>query len=801
MLGLLMLFQVHGFAVEPKLAVNWQQFLSRHDLVWNSVPSTWDDAAFLGNGLMGAAIYNGEKDCMVWDVGRSDVADNRPNEINPLFAKARMPIGRLILQPVGHIIGGATRLDLWNAEARGTVRTDRGEIRWRSFVHAAKMVLVVELETSEGERACKWQWRPDLAINSRKVYRKFSIGEEDLNPAPWIEESGDARISIQRLQSGVEYSTAWLERQNGPDQRTIFLSVGYSTEGTAARTEALQQITEASKTGLISLVQSHRDWWHAYYPSSFLSIPDTKLESFYWIQIYKLACVTRADRSIIDNMGPWFLPPTPHPGVWWNMDVEVDYLPVYTANRLELGESLTRTLDRNLSNLILNVPPQYRHDSAGIGVSSGFDARVDVDPDPTTTYSASKAEVSTASAPRKFRVLGNLVWLCHNYWLQYRYSMDQQMLRDRLFPLLKRAVNFYLHQLETAPDGKLHMPEAWSSEYPALTTDNNLDLALLRWGCQTLLEAAETLRVDDPLIPRWREVLANLTPYPIDETGLMIGRGVPLEVSHRHWSHLVAIYPLRIMNSEQPDMRELIERSFDHWTGLRERWGGYSEATASAMASSLGRGDEAQKFLENLVKHYALPNTMHREASPLLHASLMATTAIHEMLLQSWNGIIRVFPAVPSAWQEASFHHLRTEGAFLVSAMRQNGQTQFVTVTSLAGEPCRLKLDMFSGFQVQAEREILKRMLPEGVVEVDLRKGETITFYATGNSRPTCEVVPVAGSRADENYFGGAAMADRVIVPYWGESQARIRSRPGEAESSIIRDSRMQWEPGPQRPK
>jgi hypothetical protein len=37
---------------------------------------------------------------------------------------------------------------LWDAESRGTLTTDQGRITWRSFVHAADMAIVVELQTS-----------------------------------------------------------------------------------------------------------------------------------------------------------------------------------------------------------------------------------------------------------------------------------------------------------------------------------------------------------------------------------------------------------------------------------------------------------------------------------------------------------------------------------------------------------------------------------------------------------------------------------------------------------------------------
>lgn len=70
--------------------------------------------------------------------------------------------------------------------------------------------------------------------------------------------------------------------------------------------------------------------------------------------------------------------------------------------------------------------------------------------------------------------------------------------------------------------------------------------------------------------------------------------------------------------------------------------------------------------------------------------SLGIVGAIQEMLLQSWDGGIRLFPGLPVS-QDASFHSLRTEGAFLVSANRRAGAVEFVEILSEAGLPCRLE--------------------------------------------------------------------------------------------------------------
>ena len=43
------------------------------------------------------------------------------------------------------------------------------------------------------------------------------------------------------------------------------------------------------------LLASHRAWWHAYWPSHHISLPDTVLEQYYILQFYKLASATRCD--------------------------------------------------------------------------------------------------------------------------------------------------------------------------------------------------------------------------------------------------------------------------------------------------------------------------------------------------------------------------------------------------------------------------------------------------------------------------------------------------------------------------
>jgi alpha-L-fucosidase 2 len=729
--------QARAQATRTQANIDWPVFLGRHDLVWKRVPTKWEEGAFFGNGLIGAVMY-APQGALSWELGRSDLTDHRA-EPHPMRARARLPLGRMVLETPGPVTGIDARLDLWNAELGGSVTTASGSIRVRSFVHAVEPVLVVELSPGPGLSAqamanVRFFYQPDIPINDRLLVRKQeTIVAGDINPAPFVLERGGLRLSVQRRAGGGEHVVAWQERAVG-GKRLLVVSVATSVADSSARAEAAAAVERAMAAGVDRLRRTHRAFWNGYYPQSFLSIPDTRLESFYWIQMYKLASATRADRPAIDTLGPWYHR-TPWPGFWWNLNIQLSYWPVYTANRLDLGQSLLAIVDRNRDHLRDNVPVAMRADSMAVGRVSGPDA---VSP------------VLIESAEQGPRERSNLIWTMHNYWLHYRHTMDQAMLRERLFPVLKASVTYVLRQLTADKDGRLHTPLAVSPEYPKLAPDTNYDHALLRWGLQTLLAIDQRLGLRDPESARWKDTLARLAPYPVGDTGYLIGRDQPLAVSHRHFSHLLMVYPLHLVTGERPEERALIEKSLAHWIGFEGALEGYSFVGASAISSLLGKGDDAHRYLGDLISRFVKPNTMYLESGPVIETPLAAAQAVHEMLLQSWGDTLRIFPAIPGAWKEAAFQDLRAEGAFLVSAARRLGRTTFVRVTSLAGEPVTLKAAMSNPTIATPRSQAVVRNA-DGSFRLTLAKGESVTL-TEGEGAPAFG--PVAPEPKQLNSFG-----------------------------------------------
>ncbi|MCX6623507.1 MAG: hypothetical protein NTY38_21060, partial [Acidobacteria bacterium] len=71
-----------------------------------------------------------------------------------------------------------------------------------------------------------------------------------------------------------------------------------------------------------------------------------------------------------------------------------------------------------------------------------------------------------------------------------------------------------------------------------------------------------------------------------------------------------------------------------------------------------------------------------------IEAMPIVSCAINEMLLQSYDGAIRVCPAVPPKW-DVRFE-LAAQGGFLVSAEHAAGAIRFVSIVSKSGLECRL---------------------------------------------------------------------------------------------------------------
>ena len=731
-------------------AINWSEFLRQFDMRWDKLPKKWNEAPFLGNGEQGTLMYQLGPREIRFDVGCSAAHDHRPIDEDDLSEKhvevlnrGRLPIGSLRLKLPAKIVGGSARVNLWDAEAIGVFESNKGSVRWKSLVHATEPVIFLEWASTGDFKGAQVEFRPELARSPRAVRSKIQRQPPHPNPKPHAADDG-IEASIQDLVAGGQTAVAWKIDDSGSKHR-LWLSVQHSHPSADAIDKAIAAVKKASSSDNDSWVASHRNWWHDYYQQSFVSTGDGYWDSFYWIQQYKLACVTRENGWIIDNQGPW-LQPTAWSATWWNLNAQLSHLGGHQANRRGAVSALSHRLDVNQQSLKLSVAAPYREDSSALGRSvSGWDL----------LGHAGEPGGRDLMDPRIGREMGNLLWAMHNVDLEYRYWMDTE-LRDRvLMPILIRAVNYYRHFLKEGDDGLLHLPETHSPEYRH-ASDCSYDLDLLRWALGRLIELSVERGWDakqQPLLPKWKQLQSSLVPTWVDQTGRMIGKGVRLTGGHRHWSHLMAVYPLRTLTPETPEDRKLIEKSMKHWRSFDKGIAGYSHSGSACMAALLGDGDLSLEYLNNL-KPYVHPNTFYSEIGlPVMETPLHGATAMQEMLFQSWGGRLRCFPAVPTNWEDVQFSHFRGEGGFLVSASRNNGETNWVEVVSTHGGEIELQhaMDDYQ-FETQGKAEV--KEIQDGVFLLETSAGSVIRFESKQANKESLFVPRVVTPRSKTIRFG-----------------------------------------------
>ena len=710
--------------------------------------------------MLGSMIHQVDERSIRISLGRADVEDHKTSG-QPFIAQSRLPSGYFLLKTVGKITGFTGRLDLYNAEARVRIHTDKGQVALTGLVHSEDMVIAYDIRPSSHEMKCKLKFVPlgaiaparfqadqevatkgDKAHSSRK---NWASAPYEYNPDPELTSVDGYQVSRQSMVAGGETGTAWIVKRGANGTRQLFVSIEHSFPETTAAADAVNHLKAIEDESLERFVQRHREWWHEYYPKSFISLDDTRMESFYWIQVYKFGSGARGGRAFMDTMGPWIVENTAWANGWFNLNTQLSYWFLSTANRLEVAESLFTKLDEKLPTLVANMPESYGGECAGM--------------------STIVPQTFVSPFPRgRLGFTGELLWTCHDYWLMLERTMDANRTTDKFFPLLKKSVNTYLHFMVEGEDGKVHLPTTRSPEYGG-GEDCNFNLALFRWGLRTLIHIDQRYQISDPLLPRWKDVLARLVDYPTNENGFMVAKDFPFEQSHRHYSHLMMIYPLCEINIDQPENRDLIAKSVDHWINYPGTGNaGYSWSGAAAMYALQGDGKKAASYLDTFMRMQALypknpakihPTTMYTETGrvqPVTETPLSLCDSMQLMLLQSWGNKIRVFPAVPRSWKNIAFDGLLAAGGFKVSAVRKGGKTQFVSIESLAGEPCLLKTDLVPDRIEGVERQAVRRR-SDGVFQIDLKRGDKVVLYAAGVG-PTATIEPVVASPENCNTFG-----------------------------------------------
>ncbi len=117
---------------------------------------------------------------------------------------------------------------------------------------------------------------------------------------------------------------------------------------------------------------------------------------------------------------------------------------------------------------------------------------------------------------------------------------------------------------------------------------------------------------------------------------------------------------------------------------------GWAMAHRMNCRARLGEGDKAHEVYQRFIRERTVPNLWTLHPPFQIDGSLGTMAGVAEMLLQSHEGVIKVIPALPRAWNKGSFDGLVARGNFVVSAKWEDGKATAVSILSRSGGQCRI---------------------------------------------------------------------------------------------------------------
>ena len=718
-----------------------------HNLLFDSLASRWDEAIPLGNGWMGALIWQKNNKIRL-SLDRVDLWDERPMpEIDKLtyrWVKEKVKLNQYdsvqkrgdepyeIYPAPTKIPGAALEFDLTHLgkvvsneldinTGLSVIKFENGAL-FNNYIHAIKLVGYFGWENvPEGIII------PQLMIPNYNSVKKGTEGNSVEGQG--LEQLGYKKGTIIKTTGSILY--------HQPTWQNNYYEVLVKWRRMPGNKIIGQWTISNNKPAMLPDMQSsmkeptywpsHIQWWKDYWSRSSVTLPDKQLEKQYYLEMYKFACVARSHTAPISLQAIWTadngnLPP-------WkgdyhhDLNTQLSYWPGYSGNHLDLSAGYTNWLWK-----VKEVNKQWTKryfDVVGLNVPG------------VTTISGKEMGgwVQYSMSPT------TAAWLAQHFYWQWKYSMDKRFLEKYAYPYINEAAVFLDNlsspkgdirkiALSSSPEYNDNRVTAWFKDW----TNYDLSLAYSIFGMNAVVH---DFTGQENSSKYWYSIRKQLPGYNINEGGLTIAPGQNLDESHRHHAQLMAIYPLGLLNVEDSTGNEIIKKSLRHLEKVGTRgWCGYSFSWAASIYARAQEADNAVKMLQIFTSNFCSSNSFHLNGDQkggqysnftyrpfTLEGNFAFAQGVHELLIQSHKGYIEVFPAVPESWKDISFNTLRTEGAFLVSARKANGIIDQIIMTAEAGGKLSLKLP-FKTFYItddQKEYEVLS-----GILKADMKKGETI---------------------------------------------------------------------------
>ena len=651
------------------------------------------DGPLLGNGDVGVVLAGPPEEQRFY-VGKNDFWRRD-------YAGASiMTVGVLSLSLPG--LQGATyhqEEDLARAEVRGTFANADISLHTCSWVDANTNLVVISLR-SEGTTPLILSVRQTAgardAVPAQLLDngRSLNIVEAQMGTC-WFTRKADALPGRSREVAVVTRILGAAVRADGeggllatlqPGETIAVVSAVLSDLDAPAFTDAARQLVAALQPGdLVALSARHRQWWADFWSRSFIEIPDQEIEKRWYAALYVLGSCSRAGKVAPGLWGNWITTDHPnwHGDFHLNYNFEAPYYIAYSANHADLALPFYQAIWQSVPN---GRAMARRHGWKGVHfpVCIGPWGLFPENPDGDWGQRSDAA----------FAAL-NFIW-------HYQYTQDHEFLRTNAYPYLREVGDFWVDYLKLE-SGRYVIYADSIHEGSGADMNPLLSLGLVRTLFTNLLAMSEELGLDSDRRPRWRDISARLSAFPLQERGgKTVFRysekgtawvdGNTLGIHH--------IFPAGAIGLDSTP--KLLETSRNTIAAMG-RWD--DENGFSSWYTACARvGYDPQMLLTRLRQECdrrSYPNlVLHFGGGGI--ENIAGFLAVNEMLLQSHEGVIRFFPVWPKA-QDARFGNLRAMGAFLVSAELKGGLVSGVRLQSEKGRACTVQ-NPWPGHRVQAIR-------------------------------------------------------------------------------------------------
>lgn len=463
--------------------------------------------------------------------------------------------------------------------------------------------------------------------------------------------------------------------------------------------------------------------WEKFFSASKVTLEDKEIEKFYNSSLYHLAGCMGNEKFppglfgnfITDDFFPWA------GDYHMNYNYEAPYYCVFSANHPELFDGYMTPI---------NEMSEKAKKFAKLFGCSGYALPVSFGPKALDVYSQKDCkEHGILFLGQKSHAAYACVIPIMHWFSTYDKDFALEKYYDFVFNVaafwedyLVKEKGRYVIKKDAAHEIPYYRGEKFNSltHIGQINTVNAINsLGLVKLLFNGVYDMAKELNLNAEKYPVWQDIIDNLSDFP---TFIKHGKKC-FRYSKRgiRWRDdntvgLQHIYPASQIGLSSGEKLLKIARN-TYFINDRRLDDNGSNSYLPAGARIGVNPDFLIEGIHQNIKEFGLPNRLFRHHGGGIEHLTMIPATINEMLMQSHEGVIRLFPC----WNRksaASFENLRADGAFLVSAENKDGKVASLKIKSLRGRICNVECADIKC----VVRESDKKQIPY------TRNGNTVSF-------------------------------------------------------------------------